>query len=214
MPANPPPSATDPRDESVQCMRRLAAGDESALAELYRRWSKPLFNFLVGMCGDRTLAEDLLQEVFVRVWRAAPRYEPTARFSTWLFHVARNHWLNEREKRLVRIRPQSLDRSAGPESDEAAIETPDARAPSPETEALAHELGDRIRRAVARLPEKLRETWALAVTQGMPYPDVAETLGVPVGTVKSRMFQAVRLVRTELAPYVGEDAEDPPDDVR
>ena len=92
-------------------MRRLAAGDDAALSDLYRRWSRPLLHFLNGMCGDRTLAEDLVQEVFVRVWRAAPRYEPTAKFSTWLFHVARNHWLNEREKRMHRIRPISLERT-------------------------------------------------------------------------------------------------------
>ena len=91
-------------------MARLAQGDEQALADLHRRWAKPLLNFLNGMCGDRILAEDLTQEVFVRVWRAAPRYEPTAKFSTWLFHIARNHWLNEREKKLARIKPVSLDR--------------------------------------------------------------------------------------------------------
>ena len=90
-------------------MARLARGDEQALAELHRRWAKPLLSFVRGMCGDPVLAEDLVQEVFVRVWRAAPRYEPTAKFSTWLFHIARNHWLNEREKRMHRIKPLSLD---------------------------------------------------------------------------------------------------------
>ena len=182
-------------------MQRLARGDEAALSDLYRRWAKPLSNFLFGMCGDRALAEDLLQEVFLRVWRAAPRYEPTAKFSTWLFHVARNHWLNEREKRMHRIKPISLDRT-GPDGDEPSIDAPDRGAPTPDREALDRELGSRIGQAVARLPEIMRETWTLAVQQGLAYPEVAEILGIPVGTVKSRMFQAVRLLRDDLGPYV------------
>jgi RNA polymerase sigma-70 factor (ECF subfamily) len=188
-------------------MERLARGDETALADLYRRWAKPLSNFLFGMCNDRTLAEDLLQEVFVRVWRAAPRYEPTAKFSTWLFHVARNHWLNEREKRMHRIKPISLERT-GPDADAPPIDAPDRGASTPERDALSRELGAHIAGAVSRLPEKLRETWALAVPQGLPYPEVAEILGIPVGTVKSRMFQAVRLLRDDLAPYVEKDGPD------
>jgi RNA polymerase sigma-70 factor (ECF subfamily) len=182
-------------------MARLAKGDDSALVDLHRRWAKPLHHFLNGMCNDRTLAEDLVQEVFVRVWRAAPRYEPTAKFSTWLFHVARNHWLNEREKKLHRIRPMSLDRT---DEDEPSIDAPDRAQRTPAEHALSKELGGRIEGAVARLPDKLRETWALAVTQGLPYPEVSEILGIPVGTVKSRMFQAVRLVRDDLSPYVDE----------
>jgi RNA polymerase sigma-70 factor, ECF subfamily len=180
-------------------MRRLAAGDEAALEDLYRRWSKPLLHFLNGMCCDRALAEDLLQEVFVRVWRAAPRYEPTARFSTWLFHVARNHWLNEREKRLHRIRPVPLERQA-PGEEESSVDAPDPGAAPPDEAAAARELGTRIQLAVDRLPEKLRETWVLAVGQGLPYPEVAQVLDIPVGTVKSRMFQAVRHLREELGP--------------
>lgn len=191
-------------------MRRLALGDEAALAELHARWAKPLHQFLAGMCMDRTLAEDLTQEVFLRVWRAAPRYEPTAKFSTWLFHIARNHWLNEREKRSVRIKPVSLDR-AGADDDAPSMDAPDRNARTPDETALDRELGARIERSVARLPDKLREAWVLAVTQGLPYPEVAEILAIPVGTVKSRMFQAVRLLREDLAPYAGEDA---PDDLR
>jgi RNA polymerase sigma-70 factor, ECF subfamily len=192
-------------------MRRLAQGDESALAQLHRRWARPLMSFLYGMCGDAILAEDLAQEVFVRIWRAAPRYEPTAKFSTWLFHVARNHWLNEREKRLHRIRPMSLERSSS-SGEESTIDPADPAGRTPPQAALDRELGAHIASAVARLPEKLRETWALAVAQGLPYPEVAEILDIPVGTVKSRMFQAVRRLRDDLTPYATE--LESPDDVR
>jgi RNA polymerase sigma-70 factor (ECF subfamily) len=196
-------------------MRRLAQGDEAALSDLFARWGRPLHRFLQGMCGDATLADDLVQEVFVRVWRAAPRYEPTAKFSTWLFHIARNHWLNEREKRMHRIRPLSLDRPGTGEfrqDDDPGIDAPDRNTRAPDDAALAKELGARIDAAVGRLPDKLRETWALAVAQGLPYPDVAAVLEIPVGTVKSRMFQAVRLLREDLEPFVAADEKDSPDD--
>ena len=199
-------------EASVRCMALLARGSpqerEQALADLYRRWNRPLFRFLYGMCQDRTLCEDLLQEVFVRVWRAAPRYEPTAKFSTWLFHVARNHWLNEREKRLHRIRPVSLDRPSGDEEG-PSIDAADPSAPTPLKAVESKELGLRIRSAVGKLPEKLRETWVLAIDQGLPYPQVGEILGIPVGTVKSRMFQAVRSMREDLSPYAAADAPAP-----
>jgi RNA polymerase sigma-70 factor (ECF subfamily) len=191
-------------------MARLAQGDEHALAELYERWSRPLCSFLLRMCSDQALAEDLVQEVFLRVWRAAPRYQPTAKFSTWLFHIARNHWLNEREKRMHRLRPISLD-SSGSGDDDPSIDAADRNARSPADKVIDKELGKRIDDAVERLPEKLRETWALAATQGLPYPEVAEILAIPVGTVKSRMFQAVRLLRDDLQPYVAD--KDVPDDV-
>ena len=192
-------------------MQRLAVGDEAALSELYARWAKPLHRFLAGMCADPVLADDLVQEVFLRVWRAAPRYQPTAKFSTWLFHVARNHWLNEREKRMHRLKPLSLDSSG--DDDEPSIDAPDRDARTPEETALANELGARIQRAVDRLPEKLRETWALAVREGLPYPEVAAILEIPLGTVKSRMFQAMRLLRDDLAQYLGPEERDLEDEL-
>ena len=190
------------RDDSVRCMERLAVGDETALEELYARWSRPLLSFLYGMCRDRDLAEDLMQGVFVKVWRAAPRYQPLAKFSTWLFQISRNHWLNEREKKLRRIRPVSLDGGADDDGPRL-VQSVASSDPLPETRALSGELGEHIGAAVQRLPEKLRDVWVLGAAQGLPYKDVAEILDIPVGTVKSRMFQAVRALREELEPYVG-----------
>ena len=197
-------TTADQRDD-YRCMERLAQGDQAALEELYGRWSRPLLNFLYRMCLDRALAEDLMQEVFVRVWRAAPRYKPLAKFSTWLFQIARNHWLNEREKRGRRIKPVSLDagsrRSADGDAPRliAALDSGDA---TPPERATQRELGARIAEAAARLPEKLRSVWVLGANQGLPYAQVAEILEIPVGTVKSRMFQAVRTLRADLTPYL------------
>jgi RNA polymerase sigma-70 factor, ECF subfamily len=191
-------------EDDVLCMERLAQGDESALEELYNRWSSPLLNFLYRMCLDRALAEDLVQGTFLRVWRAAPRYKPLAKFSTWLFHIARNHWLNEREKKLRRIRPVSLDGGAKRHDGERPrlVAAVDSGAPTPDRQATRKELGRQIADAASRLPEKLRDVWALGAIQGLPYREVSAILDIPVGTVKSRMFQAVRLLRDDLTPYV------------
>jgi RNA polymerase sigma-70 factor (ECF subfamily) len=184
-------------------MERLAVGDESALEELYERWSGPLLSFLYGMCRDLALSEDLMQGVFLKVWRAAPRYKPLAKFSTWLFQIARNHWLNEREKKMRRIRPVSLDGSSRDDDGPRLSAAVASHAPSPQQQVLSGELGENIDAAVARLPEKLRDVWVLGAAQGLPYKEVSAILDIPVGTVKSRMFQAVRVLREELEPYVG-----------
>jgi RNA polymerase sigma-70 factor (ECF subfamily) len=185
--------------EAAALMRRCAGGDEQALAALYDRWAGPVLAFVERMCRDRAQAEDVTQEVFLRVWRAAPRYEPTAKFSTWIFQIARNAWLNEREKRLRRPTPVELESS---DAESGAVGSPAAPASSsPEKSALDRELAERIDAAVRKLPEKLREVWMLGAVQGIPYPEVSEILGIPVGTVKSRMFQAVRLLRSDLEPY-------------
>jgi RNA polymerase sigma-70 factor (ECF subfamily) len=187
--------------EAAALLERCAQGDERALAALYDRWAGPLLGFLDRMCRDRALAEDMVQETFVRVWRAAPRYQPTAKFSTWLFQIARNAWLNEREKRLRRPTPAEIE---SPDADGCSVAAPAApRSSSPVAAALDHELAERIDDAVQKLPDKLREVWTLGAVQGLPYQEVSAILEIPVGTVKSRMFQAVRLLRTELESYAG-----------
>ena len=197
--------STATNKDDIRCMERLAQGDETALEELYARWSRPLLNFLYRMCSDRTLSEDLLQGVFLRVWRGAPRYQPLAKFSTWLFQIARNHWLNELEKKMRRIRPVSLDGGGHASGDSDAprlMAAVDSGDPTPELQAQRRELGEQIVAAAERLPEKLRSVWSLGAIQGLPYREVSAILDIPVGTVKSRMFQAVRLLRDDLAPSV------------
>lgn len=187
--------------DAAALMARCARGDEQALAALYDRWAGPLLGFLERMCRDRSLAEDMVQETFVRVWRAAPRYQPTAKFSTWLFQIARNAWLNEREKRLRRPTPVEIETQDEGVSSVAAPAAPASS--SPVGAALDRELAEQIDGAVRRLPERLREVWTLGAVQGLPYQDVAAILEIPVGTVKSRMFQAVRLLRADLEAYAG-----------
>jgi RNA polymerase sigma-70 factor (ECF subfamily) len=182
-------------------MLAAGKGDPEAYAALYDRWSGPILRWFWHACYDRAAAEDLMQETFLRVWRAAPRYEVRARFSTYLFQVAKNLWLNERAKILRRPLKVSLDapRDAAEDGSGTSLaERLPGDGPSPPDETVRAETGRRIRAAVDGLSDKLREVFLLAGFQEMPYAEVAEVLGIPEGTVKSRMWAAVRVLRERL----------------
>jgi len=182
-------------------MLAAGRGDADAFAALYDRWSGPVLRYLWHLGYDRDGAEDLLQETFLRLWRAAPRYEVRARFSTFLFQVAKNLWINERAKVLRRPPRVSLDaprEGAGGEELDPLAARVEGDAPSPAEDAARQETGRRIRAAVDALPERLRLVFVLGAIEERPYAEVAEVLGIPEGTVKSRMWSAVREVRRRL----------------
>lgn len=180
-------------------MLRAREGDPEAFSQLYDRWSGPILRWFFHSCHDREAAEDLMQETFLRVWRAAPRYEVRARFSTFLFQVARNLWINERAKVLRRPLKVSLDAPRDGEDDgPTRADDLDSGVPLPPEEVVRAETGRRIRAAVEGLSGKLREVFVLAGFEEMPYREVAEILGIPEGTVKSRMWAAVRQLRGAL----------------
>jgi RNA polymerase sigma-70 factor (ECF subfamily) len=178
-------------------MLRAGRGDAAAFAGLYDRWSRPILRYFVHLCYDRDAAEDLLQETFLRIWRAAPRYEVRARFSTYLFQVAKNLWINERAKVLRRPLRISLD-APFDEDGEPLSGRLEGDGPRPDDEAERLEAGRRVRAAVDGLPEPLRETFVLAAFEELPYREIAAILGVPEGTVKSRVFAATRTLRERL----------------
>ena len=182
-------------------MLAAGRGDQDAYAAVYDRWSGPILRYFWHLSYDRAAAEDLMQETFLRVWRAAPRYEVRARFSTFLFQVAKNLWINERAKILRRPLRVSLDapRDRGPDGDGSSLaERLAGDGPAPDDAALRAETGRRIRAAVDRLSEKLRDVFVLAAFEEMPYEEIGAVLGIPEGTVKSRMWAAVRALRADL----------------
>ncbi len=194
--ATPGTAALDPGcDEAL--MLRAAAGDRDAFGALYDRWSGPIHRYFFHLCHDRSTADDFLHETFLRIWRAAPRYEVRARFSTFLFHVAKNLWINDREK--VRRRPGNVSLDAGFEDGEDPLGARTAGdSPDPAQEAARRETGRRIRAAMEHLSDKLRPVFILGAVEGLPYEEVSRILEIPVGTVKSRMWAAMRVLRTHL----------------
>jgi RNA polymerase sigma-70 factor (ECF subfamily) len=169
-------------DRETELMLRVKAGDRAAFEELYALYRKPLANFLYRLCWNRTLAEDLLQETFLRLWRAAPGYEPAARVSTYVFKIAHNLHLNEAARRR-----EKLLEDADPELRD-----------DPSADLHRREVQKAVRKAIESLPEGERECLLLSEDQGFKYAEIAEILDIPVGTVKSRMFSAVARLREAL----------------
>lgn len=189
-----PTERTDP-----ELMAAFQQGDAGAFEELVGRHHRGLINFFYHHSRDRQLAEDWAQEVFLRVVHHAPGYVPRARFTTFLYRIARNLWIDVIRERAVHKRPASLD--ARDEEGERREEwVPSAATRQPADALASEEVGAQVRRVVDQLPADLRDVVALSELQGLKYAEIGEILGIPVGTVKSRMHTAVQRLRVMLAP--------------
>ena len=186
------------REQSdVELMLLVREDDADALNELMRRYQARLIGFFKGLSRDDGLAEDLFQETFIRVWRARGNFEPRARFSTYLLQIARNLWLTERVRWRRRADMQSLD--AGSEDHPSVMDTLAADVRDiPEAVLLRKEQERQIREAIDALPPGLAAVFVLSHVEGFKYREIAAMLGVAEGTVKWRMFEAVRRLREAL----------------
>jgi RNA polymerase sigma-70 factor (ECF subfamily) len=180
-----------------ELMGRYAAGEAEAFDQLLERHKRAVYGTLLRSVPTRTEAEDLLQEVFVKVIRAAPRWQPRARFTTWLYTLVRNTAIDAARRRRTRghelpLAEPNQDNPAG-----AARELRDHR-PSPLAQAIGGELQQALEAAIAGLPETQREALLLK-RQGLRFDQIAEITGVPTGTAKSRLRYALEGVRRALA---------------
>lgn len=183
-------------------MVRFQSGDRAAFTQLVRRHQTALFNFALRQLQVRSVAEDVVQETFVRVVQNAPEFKHEARFSTWVYTITRNLCIDQLRKRALR-KHASLDESrksedgGGPTLGELV---PDSRA-SVERDATGSELKARILTAVDRLPDDQREVFLMREVSNLPFKEIAEITGVPENTVKSRMRYALERLQAELSEY-------------
>jgi len=198
------PGADVHRDSDADLMALTAAGQAGAFEELVRRHQQRVFNIVYRSVGNVTDAEDLVQDIFLRVFRAAPRYQPTAKFTTWLFRVATNaviNWLRKRDRRpvaLSRVAPAGSTDSPDP-----VYEDPDA---STGLHSLqTDELRTQVRAAIEALPPKQRLAVVLFRFEGRSYQEIAEALSCSVMAVKSLLSRARENLRRRLTPYLGEE---------
>lgn len=200
----PPPPTPDLPDElaarDVELMLRVKEGDTEAFAELVEIHQHRVVGTVAKMLGDDTEAEDVAQQVFVRVWRSAARYEPTAKFTTWLFTILRNLVFNELRRRK-RHPTASLDQPRDPDDDRPR-DTEDTRTKTPDTTLLDDEMMDAIQRAIDELPETQRLAVIMRRYDDTPYEDIAEVLGLTVPSVKSLLFRARTELREKLQRYL------------
>lgn len=192
-------------DPDVQCMLAFQNGDAQAFRRLVERHTPGLLNYFHLQSRDQDLAEDCVQEVWTRVFRSRHEYRPEAGFSTWLYAVARNHWIDRYRARARR--PAEITLSGGDDREDpaqAAVAGEGGTSPDrggTRTPLERDEMAEQLATAVAKLPEEMREVFVLASVRELPYSEIAAMLGIPVGTVKSRMFHAMRKMRRSLEPW-------------
>ena len=162
-------------------MLAFQAGDRAAFESLFRRHTPALVSFLARMVKDRGRAEELAQEVFIRIYNARERYEARARFSTWMFGIAHNLALNDLD-RAYRRRERPLE----PGARELGADP----APGPDQQLDARRAGERLENALAKLPERQRAALLLRSNEGLAYDEIAEALGVSRSSVKSLIHRA------------------------
>jgi RNA polymerase sigma-70 factor (ECF subfamily) len=180
-------------------MLDVKAGDEASFDLLLQKYRRPLVNFLYRMVRDPATAEDLAQEVFLRVYRARKQYSPSAKFTTWMFRIATNLALNSVRDNRHRRMQVSLDAPA--EEDEAPIQVP-ARDMRIDEHMVERDRAEFIQRAIAALPEKQRVAVLLHKYEEMDYGDIARILECSESALKSLLFRAYETLRVELAPRV------------
>jgi RNA polymerase sigma-70 factor (ECF subfamily) len=193
------PPRSEETDESL--MLRVGRGDRAAFDEIVRRYSRKMINLAYQITGDRDQAEDLAQETFFRAYKSASRYTEIAKFSTWLYTIAINLCRNELRRR--KFKPFSLEEMAERE-DEGKIRVDIAdETTKPDSELERKEIAHHVRRAVAQVPAKFRTALVLRDIQGLTYEEIGAILGLPEGTVKSRINRGRLKVKETLSPIFG-----------
>ena len=165
-------------------MAQVSNGEVAKLAVLFERHHRPLFRYFVSMNRNRELSEDLVQDVFFRMLRYRASYDPAQSFTAWMYQIARNASLDQAQKRKAEV--------VGIDEREDRRMEPVSSAPGPEESAAKSQDLALLRRALDRLPADKRELLVLSRFQNIRYEQIAEILGCEVGTVKVRVFRAMR----------------------
>ena len=185
----------------VQLMLDVKAGDDASFNLLLQKYRTPLINFLYRMVRDSATAEDLAQEVFLRVYRARKQYSPSAKFTTWLFRIATNLALNSVRDNRHRQMDVSID--APVEEDQAPVQLP-ALEMRIDEHMIERDRAEFIRQAISSLPEKQRVAVLLHKYEEMDYAEIAKILECSESALKSLLFRAYETLRVQLAPLVAQ----------
>jgi RNA polymerase sigma-70 factor, ECF subfamily len=185
----------------LELLGRFHTGDQAAFRALLSRYQRPVYNFVLRSFGERQLAEDITQEVFLRVIQGASGFQSQAKFSTWLFTIARNLCIDH-GRRMKHRKHASLDASTS--DAEGALRLVDRlphAQPGTDRSASASRIRERIGRALEHLPQEQREVFLLRQVDGVPFAEIAVICGIPENTVKSRMRYALERLQAALADY-------------
>lgn len=179
------------------------AGDRDAFGALVYRHQRGLINYIYRLVGSRDAATDLSQEVFLKVFVSLDSFDPRYRFTTWIYRIASNRAIDH----LRRKQPRALSLTEPASSDESFAPPVIAGTdPSPDEVLRGRELGGRIQKAIAALPTSYRQLILLRHSQSCRYEEIARITGLPLGTVKNRIFRAREILRARLIDVLGPEA--------
>ena len=194
------PVKADQLESDAALMLRVREGDAAAFETLVEKYKQPVFHLLYRNLQDAAEAEDLAQNVFLQVYKAASRYRVTAKFSTWLFTIARNLCLNEIRRRS-RHPAESLDHALT-DDEHAPRQHEDVKTVLPHDLVLRRELEAKVEQAIAALPEKQRTALLLCREEELSYEDIAKVIGCSLSATKSLIHRARETLKQQLKPYL------------
>ncbi|MBI5397420.1 MAG: sigma-70 family RNA polymerase sigma factor [Verrucomicrobia bacterium] len=181
----------------IELMERVRDGeDAAAFEELMRRYQRPVVAFLARLTGNLDVAQDLAEETFVRLWQSAPRYRPTAKFTTWLFTIA-SRLATDHARRMEVRRPVSLETPVGDEG-RAPADTLRDGAPTADEAVARAETAALVQTAVRSLPLEQRTALVLCEFEGLSYAEAARAMSCTVKSVESRIYRAKQVLRERL----------------
>ena len=194
-------------DPDAQLMLQFKAGDQRAFQHLFDKHKKRVINYCFRYCGNPAVAEELAQETFIRVYKAARRYRPKARFTTWLFKIATHVCLNEIRKPVYRTHVESLEDATG-RNDAPADTSPSTSGMAPPDALLENsEKHALVKNAIDRLPEQQRAALLLRINEEFSYREIGLQINRTEGHVKTLIYRGRQQLRKMLGAYFGENHE-------
>ncbi len=193
----------NPAPDDKTLAAQAAQGSERAFRDLLRRYERPVFSLIVRMVRDRTLAEDISQEAFIRAFKAIGSYDPRYKFSSWMFKIAHNLTIDHlRRKRIETVSIHGSPNAVTAEEQARTSLVLESSQERPDAYVENMELGSQIEAAIGKLRPEYRSVTLLRHVEGYSYQEIADILGLPLGTVKTYIHRARLELKSALAPLV------------
>jgi RNA polymerase sigma-70 factor (ECF subfamily) len=196
--------AVDTLSVEAQLVERAKAQDEAAFEQIMSLYADRLYSYILRMVGNATDAEDLVQETFLRAYQGLPNFDGRASLGTWLYRIATNLCIDHQRRRARRAPTVSYSAHDDEDGEATEWDFPDLQTPNPLDAALNRELEAVVEEAIGKLSPKLKTVLLLYDVEELSYEEIARVLGIPIGTVKSRLNHARTQIQKAVAAYLSD----------